>query len=96
MFKAFWINVSTRIFENVVDENLSAFRETTPNHGFDGAEEIQNNAKERRNEKEERKRPQNLLLLYWQPLREDPFTNNHVDIKEKKRLGPGPSCSKAD
>ena len=36
----------------MADENLSAFRETTPNHGFYGAEEEeQDDAKDRRKEK---------------------------------------------
>ena len=36
---------STRIFEKAADENLSAFRETTLNHGFYGREMLQNDAK---------------------------------------------------
>ena len=38
--------MSTRIFENVVDENLSALLKITPNHGFYGAEEVQNDVKD--------------------------------------------------
>lgn len=46
--------ISTRTFEKVADENVSAFRETTPSHGtwHYGTEEEQNDAKERRKERE--------------------------------------------
>ena len=44
--------MSTRIFEKVVDENLSALLKITTNHGFYGAEEVQNYVKERRKEKD--------------------------------------------
>ena len=46
--------MATRIFEKVGDENLSAFREMTPNHGFDGPEKVHNDVKEGGVENEER------------------------------------------
>ena len=42
------LTYTTRIFENVADENLSAFRELTLNQGFYGHEEVQNDVKESR------------------------------------------------
>ena len=43
--------MSTRIFEKVVDENLSALLEITPNHGFYGTEEVQNDMDETKRRK---------------------------------------------
>ena len=44
-----------RIFENVADENLSAFRETTPYHEFGGPEKVvENDVKDRGKGKEEK------------------------------------------
>ena len=40
--------ISTQIFEKVANENLSSFRETTPNQEFYGVKKVQNDAKERR------------------------------------------------
>ena len=36
--------ISTRIFEKVVVENLSALRQMAPNHGFCGPEKVLNDA----------------------------------------------------
>ena len=42
------------MFEKGAHENLSAFRETTPKHGYLGSEQVQNDEIERRTEIDER------------------------------------------
>ena len=51
----FFDAMSTRMFEKMADEKLSAFHET-PNHGFYGPEKVQNYEKERRKEKKRKRR----------------------------------------
>ena len=61
--------ISTRTFEKVADENLSAFSETTPNHGtcHYGTEEEQNDAKERRKEREEMGKKDDAAFVFIMP-----------------------------
>ena len=48
--------MSTRVFENVTDENFNAFPETVPNHWFCGPEKVENDVKERRKERSRNKK----------------------------------------
>ena len=57
-----------KFFEKVADENLSAFRKTTPNHGFYGSKRVDNYVRERGKEKEGtaegKKRTISIFCLY--------------------------------
>ena len=45
--------MSSRIFEKMADQKLSAFREMTADHRFYGSEKVENDTKELKKKKEE-------------------------------------------